>query len=106
LKEDFNMFVERKNLKLEIMKKHVMLFALLLCTSMMFSQKVKVTEGDFKNLKGIAAYNLEFDYSNLSIPKYDSEEEFLADKMAKRDEKDPESGEKFKESWFADRPDR
>lgn len=88
------------------MKKQTILFALLLCTSMVFSQKVKVTKGDFKNLKGLTAYNLEFDYSNLSIPKYDSEEEFLKDKMAKRDEKDPESGEKFKESWFADRENR
>ena len=88
------------------MKKQTILFALLLCTSMVFSQKVKVTKGDFKNLKGITAYNLEFDYSNLSIPKYDSEEEFLKDKMAKRDEKNPDSGEKFKESWFADRPNR
>jgi hypothetical protein len=88
------------------MKKNAMLFTLLLFTSLMFSQKVKVTKGDFKNLKGITAYNLEFDYSNLSIPKYESEEEFLEDKMAKRDEKNPESGEKFKESWFSDRPNR
>jgi hypothetical protein len=88
------------------MKKQLMLIAVLLCTSLMFSQKVKVTQGDFKNLKGITAYNLEFDYSNLSIPKYKSEEEFLKDKMAKRDEKDPESGENFKESWFADRENR
>lgn len=83
-----------------------MFFVLLLCTSMMVSQKVKVTQGDFKNLKGITAYNLEFDYSDLSIPKYKSEEEFLEDKMAKRDEKDPEAGEKFKDSWFADREKR
>ena len=88
------------------MKKQLMLIVVLLCTTLMFSQKVKVTKGDFKNLKGITAYNLEFDYSNLSIPKYKSEEEFLEDKMSKRDEKDPESGEKFKESWFADRENR
>jgi len=88
------------------MKKQLMLIAVLFCTTLMFSQKVKVTQGDFKNLKGITAYNLEFDYSNLSIPKYKSEEEFLEDKMSKRDEKDPESGEKFKESWFADRENR
>ncbi len=88
------------------MKKQITLLAVLLCTTLMFSQKVKVTQGDFKNLKGISAYNLEFDYSNLSIPKYKSEEEFLEDKMNKRDEKDPETGEKFKESWFADRENR
>lgn len=95
-----------KTLIKTIMKKQLTLIAVLFCTTFMFSQKEKVTQGDFKNLKGITAYNLEFDYSNLSIPKYKSEEEFLEDKMAKRDEKNPESGEKFKESWFADRPNR
>jgi hypothetical protein len=72
----------------------------------MVAQKVKVTEGSFKNLKGITAYNLEFDYSGVMIPKYDSEEEFLKDKMEKRDEKEAGTGEKFKESWFSDRPER
>lgn len=79
---------------------------MLLFTSFMVAQKVKVTEGDFENLKGISAYNLEFDYSGVMIPKYNSEEEFLADKMAKRDEKEAGTGEKFKESWFADREER
>ncbi|MCB0465997.1 MAG: hypothetical protein KDC78_10060 [Aequorivita sp.] len=88
------------------MKKQLMLIALLLCTTFMISQKVKVTQGSFKNLKGISAYNLEFDYSDLSIPKYDSEEEFLADKIKKRDDKEAGTGEKFKKSWFADREER
>lgn len=88
------------------MKKQQILFSLLLCTTLVFSQKVKVTEGSFKNLKGISAYNLVFDYSNVQIPKYDSEEEFLTDKMKKRDEKEPGTGEKFKKSWFADREER
>lgn len=88
------------------MKKQLMFIAVLFCTTLMFSQKVKVIEGSFKNLKGISAYNLEFDYTNVQIPKYDSEEEFLEDKMAKRDEKEPGSGEIFKASWFSDREER
>ncbi len=88
------------------MKKQILLIAVLFCTTLMFSQKVKVTDGSFKNLKGIAAYNLEFDYTDVQIPKYDSEKEFLADKMAKRDEKEAGTGEKFKKSWFADREER
>src|SRR5690554_1005308 len=86
--------------------KKLLFFALLFSTSLLFSQKSKVEEGDWKNLKGITEYNLIFDYSNLEIPKYDSEGDFLKDKMAKRDEKEPGTGEKFKESWFADRPNR
>lgn len=86
--------------------KKLLFLALLFSTSLLFSQKSKVQEGDWKNLKGITEYNLVFDYANLEIPKYDSEEDFLKDKMAKRDEKEPGTGEKFKESWFADRENR
>jgi len=80
-----------------------LLFALLFSTSIMFSQKANVIKGDWSDLKGITEFNLEFDYSDLEIPKFDSEEAFLEDKMAKRDEKEPGTGEKFKESWFSDR---
>jgi hypothetical protein len=69
----------------------------------MFSQKEKVVKGDWSDLKNITEYTLVFDYSDLEIPKYDSEEAFLDDKMAKRDEKEPGTGEAFKESWFSDR---
>ncbi|MFL0353040.1 hypothetical protein [Xanthomarina sp. GH4-25] len=81
----------------------ILFFAFLLSTSIMFSQKANVTKGDWDNLKGISEYTLVFDYSDLEIPKFDSEEAFLEDKMAKRDEKEPGTGEKFKESWFSDR---
>ena len=88
------------------MKKSLTLWVVLFCTALMFSQKAKVLDGNIKNLKGIAQYDLVFKYDNVSIPKYDSEEEFLKDKMEKREEKEPGSGEKFKESWFADRENR
>lgn len=85
--------------------KKILLFTLLLATTSLIAQKAKVTEGDWKNLKGISSYNLVFDYSNLQIPKYDSEEAFLEDKMSKRDNKEDGTGEEFKKSWFADRED-
>ena len=88
------------------MKNQILILVLLLFTSLGFSQKVNVTQGDFKDLKVITEYNLVFDYSNLSIPKYKSEEEFLEEKMGKRDEKEEGKGENFKESWFNDRPAR
>ena len=88
------------------MKKQLSIILLLFCTSFMVAQKAKVKEGDWKNLKGITKFNLVFDYSNLEIPKYDSEEEFLKDKMQKREEKKKGDGERFKKSWFADRENR
>jgi len=88
------------------MKKQLILFAFLLSTVVIDAQKMKDVEGKFKNLKGIATYNLEFDYSDVQIPKFDSEEDFLKDKMDKREKKEAGAGEVFKKSWFADRADR
>lgn len=85
------------------MKKTVVLFILLIST-LAIGQKMKVKSGNFKNLKGITEFNLEFDYSNLKVDKFNTEEEFLADKMKKREEKGTD--EDFKASWFADRENR
>ncbi len=87
------------------MKKLVALAFLIVSTGI-YAQKIKVSEGDIKNLKEITSYNMVFDYSDVQIPKYDSEEEFLEDKMQKREKKEAGTGEKFKKSWFADRGDR
>ena len=86
------------------MKKSILVVALLV-TTFSFSQKLKVTEGDIKNLKGIEQFDVIFDYTDVQIPKYDSEEEFLKDKMTKREEKEKGSGERFKKDWFDDRPE-
>lgn len=83
--------------------KNALFLTLLFVSTTIMAQKAKVTKGDWSSLKGITAYNVEFDYSNLEIPKFDSEEEFLKDKIAKREEKEPGTGEKFKKSWFSDR---
>lgn len=64
----------------------------------------KVTTGNFKNLKTITEYNLVFDYTGLTVDKFKTEEEFLADKMKKREEKG--TADEFKASWFADRQGR
>lgn len=84
--------------------KKVLIICCLCIVNMAVAQKFKVTEGSFKNLKGIATYDLVFDYENLKVDKFDTEEDFLKDKMAKREEKGTD--EDFKKSWFSDRADR
>lgn len=88
------------------MKQTIFLLLLAFTSTLAFSQKLDVTSGNIKNLKGITEYQLEFDYTDLQIPKYDSEEAFLEEKMQKRDEKEAGMGENFKENWFADRENR
>ncbi|TDD99871.1 hypothetical protein [Flavobacterium cellulosilyticum] len=83
------------------MKKLVL--SVLFVWSMMSAQNMEVLSGNFKNFEGILEYNLTFDYSNLKVDDFDTEEAFLKGKMTKREEKG--KVEDFKKSWFADRED-
>ncbi len=82
--------------------KKLMLIAIALLSVTGFGQKV--TSGSFKSLKNITEYDLVFEYAGLTVDKFKTEEDFLADKMKKREEKG--TSEDFKTSWFADREKR
>jgi hypothetical protein len=88
------------------MKNVKVLTVVLLISTFAIGQKLKVNEGNLKNLKDIKSYSVKFDYTDLQIPKFDNEEDFLKDKMDKREEKKAGDGERFKKSWFDDRPNR
>lgn len=86
------------------MKKITAIVALLFCVSLGFAQKEKVRNGKFKALKGITAYNLTFTYDNVEIPKFDSEKEFLDEKVKEKEEDEAGAGIAWKEEWFSNRP--
>lgn len=88
------------------MKKLVAIILLLFIASSSFAQKAKVKKGKWKTLKDIPEYLVEFDYSNVEIANYESEEAFLKDKMQVREDKKEGNGERFKKSWFADRQNK
>jgi len=88
------------------MKNFATMAILLLVSTTAMGQKLIEQEGDIKNLKDIKVYMMEFDYTDVQIPKFDNEEAFLKDKMDKRNEKEAGDGERFKKSWFDDRPER
>ncbi len=79
--------------------KKLFLFALLVISVSVMAQRAKITAGSFSTVKDVPTFEVKFDYTDLKVDKFKTEEEFLADKMKKRDEK----GEEFKKSWFADR---
>jgi len=88
------------------MKKTILLFTAILISAASVAQKLKVEKGDLKNLKEVKVFALEFDYTDVMIPKFKNEEDFLKDKMDKREKKKAGDGERFKKSWFDDRPNR
>lgn len=88
------------------MTKSIVSFIVLFITIGASAQKLRVEKGNLKNLKGIDTYHVVFDYTDVQIPKFKNEEAFLKDKMDKREEKKAGDGERFKNDWFNDRPDK
>lgn len=80
------------------MRKIILLIALAVSTVAIAQ---KPTKGSFAPLKGVQDFNIVFDYENIKVDKFKTEEEFLKDKMGKREEKG--TSEDFKTIWFADR---
>jgi len=85
------------------MKKQLILFFFLFIGLTIYSQKIKIAEGDFSSLKGVKNYNIVFDYSNLEIINYESEADFLKDKMLLREKMSEGAGREFKRLWFKNR---
>lgn len=83
------------------MKKNILLFIILI-SSFSFAQRYKTVSGNLKNLKGISEYNVTFDYSNIEVHGYESEEAYLNEKMDKRKDEEGKSKE-FKKEWFDSR---
>lgn len=81
------------------------LFLVFFASVSMTAQRYELLEGDLKNLKGISEYNVTFDYSNMKVHGYETEEAFLNDKMDKRRDVEGKA-EKFREEWFSDRENK
>ena len=84
------------------MRAKIFLFLLLNSFSPIFAQRYKVLEGEIENLKNIKAYQVEFNYENLEVHGFESEEAFLKEKMEKR-KANPEKAENFRKDWFSNR---
>jgi len=83
------------------MKRYFVFVAIVLININLIAQKIKIVTGGVENLIGVNEYNIVFDYSNITIAKFDSEEAFLKEKMQLREEYVKGSGEKFKHDWFS-----
>ena len=75
----------------------------LLVATFSYSQKLKILEGSFKNLKGVKEYNLVFDYTDVEIKGYNSEEEYIQEQVNEREVTKFVKEGKFREEWFSDR---
>jgi hypothetical protein len=70
------------------------------------AQKLVLKSGSFEFLKGQQSLSVEYDYSNLSVGKFDKEDDYVADKVADYNKSEAGKGDKWKEAWFNDRASR
>lgn len=87
--------------------KHVfgaMLLVVLTATTGM-AQKIVNVEGDksYSFLKGQSEIRVVFDYTDMSVGKYDSEQDYIDEKVKEYNKKEAGRGDKWKESWVSSR---
>jgi hypothetical protein len=78
------------------------LFVILFVINSGYSQRFKILEGKLENLKNISSFRTEFNYENIQVHGFNSEEEFLKEKMEKRKD-NPDKAAEFKTSWYSNR---
>ncbi|MBK6752636.1 MAG: hypothetical protein IPG69_03410 [Flavobacteriales bacterium] len=81
----------------------LVLVACLATTAM--AQKLLVKSGSFKDLKSEKELDLEFTFDNMTVGKF-AEADYIAKKKTEYNDKEPGRGEKFEQSWIADRESR
>lgn len=76
-----------------------------MATTTVYSQKIKV-DGDLDAMKNHKAIKIEYYYENMGVGKFDNENEYIEEKVAKYNEDEAGKGDKWKENWYADRENR
>jgi len=71
-----------------------------------FSQKIKKVEGDLAPLKNETNINIEFIYDDMSVGKYEKEQDYIDAKKAEYNKKEPGRGDRWAKSWVSDRKGR
>ncbi len=76
------------------------MMAVLFAGISLHAQKIEVKSGNFDFLKGQKALLVQYDYSNMSVGKYDKEADYIDLKVAEGNDAEPGKGDKWKKEWF------
>lgn len=90
--------------------KHLKTSALVLALAFIclnsFAQRIRVVEGSLPDLKNEKSINTEFTYENISVGKFDKEEDYIKAKTEEYNKKEPGRGDNWAKSWVTDRKNR
>lgn len=86
-------------------KPSVLIILALLISSSIFAQ-TQAKKGNYKFLKGESSLNIQYEYSDMTVGKNLTEEEYVNENVAERNEDEAGKGDKWKEGWISSRNDR
>jgi hypothetical protein len=70
------------------------------------AQKIRLLEGNLSVLKGQTSIGTQYTYENMRVGKFDKEEDYVSNKIATYDKKEPGRGETWAKQWVGDRKSR
>ncbi|MFH1160217.1 MAG: hypothetical protein V1733_04630 [bacterium] len=70
----------------------------------LFGQKIK--SGSLSSLKGQLVVNLQYDYTGMTVGKYENEADYIAKRTADLNKKEAGSGDTWAQAWVNDRTSR
>lgn len=86
------------------MKNTLSLAFILLFSTLVYAQKMKIAEGNFDFIKSNEAINVEFDYSNMKINKDNlSNDEYVKERSEDLESKAKGKGKTWEKQWLASR---
>ncbi|MDH7462547.1 hypothetical protein QEG73_14720 [Chitinophagaceae bacterium 26-R-25] len=91
---------------MNLLFKAVCLGILATCSVNAFSQKLSLEQGDLSFLKNEKSINLELTYEDMKVGKYDNEKDYVTNKQAEMNKKNPGTGDTWAKEWENDKGDR
>ncbi len=85
------------------MKKAIFLIPVFLFFFTVDAQKITVKSGDLSFLKGVTELNVDYDYSEMAVGKFKTEEAYIEKKKNEYNEDEPGKGDRWEEEWHADK---
>jgi hypothetical protein len=87
-----------KNLKIILS-----ILAICLFSSQLSAQKIKVVTGDLSSFVGLTEINVEYNYDDMGVGKFKTEEAYIEKKKNEYNEDEPGKGDRWEEEWHADK---
>lgn len=81
----------------------VILAGILLTTVQLYAQKVKLVEGNLDALKDMAKLNVMYDYTRMTVGKFNNESDYIAYKKEEYDRLEAGRGDRWAKLWVEDR---